>query len=326
MSNEIATTQSFDLTPRTLSEAMEFSHMLADSSIVPKDFMGKPGNVLVAMQWGMEIGLKPLQAMQNIAVINGRPSIWGDAALALVKSSPLCEDVIETYEGTGDKKKAVCVAKRKGRKDVVSEFSVADAMTAGLWKKSGPWTQYPDRMLKMRARSFALRDQFPDVLKGMAITEETMDTPEERDMGAASVVRPQTQALGNTAMVPDATLLKTAQEAAAAGMTAYQKFWAETGPANRKTLAGEHEALKLKASEADSARTVNNTAQQQDSQSRASGYSRVMENLLADLDAAADDGEEAFNTAWESLSDETKDALAGELVRLSEKAKRVVGQ
>jgi hypothetical protein len=260
MSNDIVATKGFDLTPRTLDEAMEFSRMLADSSIVPKDFMGKPGNVLVAMQWGMEVGLKPMQAMQNIAVINGRPSIWGDAALALVKASPHYDDVIESYEGTGEKKKAVCIAKRKGKADVVSEFSVEDAKTAGLYKKSGPWTQYPDRMLKMRARSFALRDQFTDVLKGMAIAEEVMDMPSERDMGHASVVRRQHVAISASTETVSQDLLAQAREAAMQGVSSYQKFWSETTKENRKLLAGEHDSLKSKAQSADASRTVDNTS------------------------------------------------------------------
>ncbi|GAM51610.1 hypothetical protein [Mycoavidus cysteinexigens] len=69
--------QTFDLTPRSLDEVMKFAELMASSSIVPKEFIGKPGNILVAIQWGMELGLKPMQAMQNIAVINGRPSLWG---------------------------------------------------------------------------------------------------------------------------------------------------------------------------------------------------------------------------------------------------------
>ena len=68
-STAIATRQQFDLSPQTFEQALTFSNYLADSDMVPKDFKGKPGNCLVAIQWGMEIGLKPLQAMQNIAVI-----------------------------------------------------------------------------------------------------------------------------------------------------------------------------------------------------------------------------------------------------------------
>lgn len=177
--------RTFDLSPQTFEQALTFANYLADSQMVPKDFMGKPGNCLVAIQWGMELGLKPLQCMQNIAVINGRPSLWGDAVMALVLASPHCKDVIETYEGTGDNYAAVCVAKRHGRADKVGRFSLLDAKAAGLLGKSGPWTQYRDRMMKMRARAFALRDQFADVLKGMAVAEEVMDTPAERHMGEA---------------------------------------------------------------------------------------------------------------------------------------------
>lgn len=183
--------RAFDLTPQTFEQALTFANYLADSQMVPKDFMGKPGNCLVAIQWGMELGLKPLQCMQNIAVINGRPSLWGDAVMALVLASPHCKDVIETYEGTGDNYAAVCIAKRHGRADKTGRFSLVDAKAAGLLGKSGPWTQYRDRMLKMRARAFALRDQFADVLKGMAVAEELMDTPTERFMGeAVQVVQP----------------------------------------------------------------------------------------------------------------------------------------
>lgn len=180
----------FDLSPQTFEQALTFAGYLAESQMVPKDFMGKPGNCLVAIQWGMELGLKPLQCMQNIAVINGRPSLWGDAVMALVLASPACKDVIERYEGEGDNYAAVCIAQRHGKADKVARFSLVDAKAAGLLNKAGPWTQYRDRMLKMRARAFALRDQFADVLKGMAVAEEAMDTPPERYMGAAEQVQP----------------------------------------------------------------------------------------------------------------------------------------
>ncbi|WP_422096854.1 hypothetical protein [Variovorax sp.] len=195
MSNTALTTtspQQFDLSPQSFEQAITFSNYLAESDMVPKDFRGKPGNCLVAMQWGFEVGLKPLQALQGIAVINGRPSIWGDALLSLVQSSPACKDVIERYEGQGDDYRAVCIAQRHGRADKIAEFSVADAKAAGLLGKQGPWTQYRNRMLKMRARAFALRDQFADVIKGMAVAEESMDMPAGvRHMGDAEVVQPE---------------------------------------------------------------------------------------------------------------------------------------
>ncbi|WP_407280572.1 recombinase RecT [Aromatoleum evansii] len=176
--------QNFSLAPKDLDEAMRFADMLASSVLVPKDYVGKPGNCLVAIQWGMELGLQPMQAMQSIAVINGRPSLWGDAMLGLVKSHPAFEWIKEECDGNV----ATCTIKRRGEPEVTQVFSMEDAKRAGLTGKQGPWTQYPKRMLQMRARGFALRDAFPDALRGLISSEEARDTPIERDMGAAEVV------------------------------------------------------------------------------------------------------------------------------------------
>jgi hypothetical protein len=180
----VADRQQFDLSPRNFEQALTFSDYLADSDLVPKDFKGKPGNCLIAIQWGAELGLKPLQALQNLAIINGRPSLWGDAVIALVRSSPLCEYVIESDDGNV----ATCKVKRRGEPEQSRTFSMEDAQAAGLKGKQGPWTQYPKRMRQMRARAFALRDVFPDVLRGLPVAEEVMDTPTEKNMGPADVV------------------------------------------------------------------------------------------------------------------------------------------
>lgn len=166
--------------PTTFAEAKDFASELANSNLVPKNYAGKPLDILVAIQWGTEIGLAPMQALQNISVINGKPSVYGDAAMALVQAHPACEGVEEFFEGEGTPNPiAVCIAHRRGRKPVTARFSVEDAKRAGLWNKQGPWTQYPKRMLQMRARGFALRDSFPDALKGLITVEEAQDYPEE---------------------------------------------------------------------------------------------------------------------------------------------------
>ena len=68
------TTTNRGFAPATLTEAIQFSDMLANSSMVPKAYQGKPQDILVCVQWGYEMGLAPMQALQNIAVINGKPS------------------------------------------------------------------------------------------------------------------------------------------------------------------------------------------------------------------------------------------------------------
>lgn len=170
--------------PSVLEGVMRLCGILAESTIVPKDFQGKPGNILIAIQWGRELGLEPLQAMQSIAVINGRPAIWGDAMLALVRGSGLMESIREeTIDDPDDGRIAICTIKRRGETEVQRTFSMEQAKRAGLAGKTGPWQQYPDRMLQLRARGFGLRDVFPDVLRGVWIAEEARDTPvEPRDI------------------------------------------------------------------------------------------------------------------------------------------------
>lgn len=172
----------FSLRPRNFDEAYRFANLIASSDLVPKDFRDKPANVLVAVQLGMELGISPIQALQNIAVINGRPTIWGDLLPALIFSSGLLESIDEQATEKG----ATCTVKRKGFAPVTREFTWEDAKkaktveygkTISLSEKS-TYQSYPKRMMAMRARAFALRDTFADVLKGMSIREEVEDFAE----------------------------------------------------------------------------------------------------------------------------------------------------
>lgn len=162
---------------QTMAEAKALAETVIASGLAPKG-MDKVATVLIAMQMGAELGLPPMASMQNIAVINGRPTVWGDAMLAICQTSGVfCfESFSEEVTGDGEKMVAICTVRRlpKG-KPVVRTFSVADAKRAGLWGKSGPWTQYPSRMLQLRARAFALRDTFADITRGFMVMEEMRD-------------------------------------------------------------------------------------------------------------------------------------------------------
>lgn len=176
--------QKFSLAPTTFSEAMTFARIAAHSSLVPKSYAGRPNDCLLAIQMGAELGLQPMQAIQNIAVINGRPSLWGDAMLAACQASPAFADINETFDEPT--MTATCAVKRRGREtSVVRTFSRDDAELAQLWGKTGPWKQYPKRMLQMRARGFALRDAFPDVLRGFQCAEEQRDVDDLKHAGSS---------------------------------------------------------------------------------------------------------------------------------------------
>lgn len=164
------------IVPTDFEGAYRIANVVVHAGMAPKS-LDSVEKCMVAILHGLEVGLTPMNALQSIAVINGRPTIWGDGAIGLIRASGLLEYMREFYENEDDpeKMKAVCIVKRKGEpKEVRGDFSMADAKKAKLLAKDGPWQTYPKRMLKMRAR-WPLRDTFADVLKGLALKEEVED-------------------------------------------------------------------------------------------------------------------------------------------------------
>ena len=180
MSEVIQTTRQAGgwLSCNNLEAAIRLAEMFSKSAMVPKQYQGNAANCLVAMAYGDSLGMAPLQAMQSVAVVNGVPALYGDGMLALVQASAVFESIEESIEDGA----AVCTVKRRGMKPVQRIFTTDDAKRAGLWGKQGPWQQYPARMLQMRARSWALRDAFADVLRGIQSVEEVRDIPEVIDV------------------------------------------------------------------------------------------------------------------------------------------------
>ena len=170
------------LVPSNFQEAYQIAEMLAQSDMVPKNYQRKPADIVIAMAMGAELGFQPLQSLQNIAVINGRPCVWGDAFRALIVGSPDLIDFKEWYENDT----AYCTIKRRLASGAVVEFtgsfSIQDAKTAGLWGKQGPWTQYPKRQQQWRALGFAGRDAYADRLRGIWIDAEAQDMPPEKEI------------------------------------------------------------------------------------------------------------------------------------------------
>lgn len=149
-----------------------------------------PEVALIRLQAGLELGLTPIWSLTNIFVVNGKPTVYGDALLGIVRANPQFADIRERIDGEGDEMVATCEVERKGQTVTKKTFSVRDAKRAGLWGKSGPWTNYPQRMLAMRARSWACRDAFADALRGLGVVEEYRDI-EPKPVQAREVERPK---------------------------------------------------------------------------------------------------------------------------------------
>ena len=169
----------------------ELAQAIVSARMAPSG-MESAQKVMIAMEAGVELGIPAMASIQSIAIIKGRPCLWGDALIGVVRSSPLCLYVKEWIEGDSDKMIAYCETHRRNEKDpVCRSFSVFDAQRAGLWKTKecdSPWWKYPKRMLQMRARAWCLRDVYADILKGVQIREEVEDYA--RDAQEVPVSRP----------------------------------------------------------------------------------------------------------------------------------------
>lgn len=189
------------LVPQTLDEAFRVSQAIAASGLAPRG-LEKPEQIMVAIMAGAELGFAPFQSLQSFAVVNGRPTLWGDGLVALVRRNGCL--IREWHDG----ETAFCEVTRPDTGErIVRSFSQADAVKAGLSGKTGPWQQYPQRMRAMRARAWAVRDGCADMLRGFQVAEEVADyvevsaapAPRQTGLRARLEARNATTAEGFTA-------------------------------------------------------------------------------------------------------------------------------
>lgn len=198
------------LIPQSLDEAFRVSQAIAISGLAPNG-INKAESIMVAIMAGAELGLAPFQSLQSFAVVNGRPTLWGDGLLAVVRARGV--RVREWLEGEGDGMVAHCECTRPDTgEQIARNFSVPDAKRAGLWDKAGPWKQYPKRMLQMRARALSLRDGCADMLRGIQVREEVDDyqpvrnvTPQPSGLAARLAAGKATASEGFTSATAEQT-------------------------------------------------------------------------------------------------------------------------
>lgn len=224
--------------PRNIQEALDLAQDIARSGLAPSSFGNDANKIFVAMVHGAELGLNAMQALQGIAVINGRPAVWGTTLMALVDRARIVKrrsagclplSAVQkirqgTWEGrtsaNGDLIDALAVrikdrleqleadkAKLDGSyqcgyavfqvdDDIhVQLFDTVNAHRAGLLGKKGPWSDYPERMLRHRAVTYLARDTCSAALSGLAgqpTAEEVIDMDGVVDTTATDVTPPAT--------------------------------------------------------------------------------------------------------------------------------------
>lgn len=253
---DVAVSRRGGITPTNYDDLWRMCVALSNSGMVPQDYIGKPEACLASIQTGMEVGLQPMTALSWIACINGRPCIWGDGLKALVMSSGLVDSYEESREyelkadGTPDESKPVAVVRvsRVGMGGVHTErLTWSRCKVAGWVGKSGPWSKDFNRMQMNRARTYAFRDLFPDVILGLSVREEVEDLPPAKPVrGGAQEQAP-------------AQLMQPSEQPA---ITLGDKPEADPVPAADDAPQADEPASEARPSEQTAEQLIDNAAQQ----------------------------------------------------------------
>jgi len=157
-----------------LEAAYAFSEKLAASTIIPNQLRNKPGDVMVVLQTGIEMGLSPMMALRSVDVIHGTPALKPQTMLALIRSK-FPKALVEINDNGTDT--ASCrMARDKNDLDqaFTSIWTKDRAQTMGLLSKDN-WRKQPVTMLRWRSVGEAARMVFPDLLCGLYSSAEVQD-------------------------------------------------------------------------------------------------------------------------------------------------------
>ena len=168
-----------------LSAQISYAKALSQSDLLPREFRGKPANVLVAIGYGQALGLSPMIALNGIAVIGGKPSLSAQLQSALVRRAG------HKLHVKGDDTTATATLTRSDDPETehTSTWTMDRAKRAGL-AQGGAWKTYPESMLAARAITEVIRNAASDVLLGIAYTPEELGHDDDISIPVTAALNP----------------------------------------------------------------------------------------------------------------------------------------
>lgn len=168
--------------------------MMSKTDIVPQTYRGKPENCFVAIELAGRMGVSPLMVMQNLYVVQGKPSWSGQAATAMLRNSPEFRNVKHVYTGEKGKDTWGCYieAEMVSTGEIIkgAEVTIATAKAEGWYGKSGSkWQTMPELMLAYRASAWFARVHSPELLMGMQTREEVEDVERPEPQKVVDVLK-----------------------------------------------------------------------------------------------------------------------------------------
>ena len=153
-----------------MADAKIFADAVCGTSYVPAAFRGKPEDAAAAILMGMELGLEPMQSLQNIFVIGGRPAMFARTAVALLNGHGI---VVQTVSSSDESVTVSATDPRTGQVEV-STWDLGRASNAGYTANKKYQTD-PQAMLYAKAAMEVCRKIAPDVLLGIAYAREELE-------------------------------------------------------------------------------------------------------------------------------------------------------
>jgi len=162
---------------------MEMANMLSKSTIIPITYQNRPENVFIALDMASRMGISPMVVMQNLYIIQGKPSFSGSAMASMLRASKEFTNVELNFSGTPntDSWGAFITAERRGKVIKGATVTIAVAKKEGWLAKNGSkWLTMPELMLGYRAYAWFVRTHSPELLMGMQVSEEVEDVYEKK--------------------------------------------------------------------------------------------------------------------------------------------------
>lgn len=169
------------MNPKAMNQLAKVAKMYASGTLVPKDYVNNPANCFIACELAARLNVSPSFVMQNLYIVQGKPSWSGQACIALIKGCGLFSAVELVMVGEQGTPERGCYMKavrnRDGSEVNGTTITLKLAQDEGWYSKPGSkWKTMPEQMLKYRAAAFFARTECPNILMGYQIDDEIRDT------------------------------------------------------------------------------------------------------------------------------------------------------
>ena len=178
---------------------------LAKSNLVPKEYQNNIANCIVAIDLAQRLGASPFLVMQNLDVIQGRPSWSSKALIGMINASGRYDFELQFDEKEKDGKpfSCQCWTEKKGRKVTGPVIDMNMAQAEGWLNKNGSkWKTMPQVMLRYRAASFFSRMNCPEIAMGLYTTDEIIETDFNDDPPEVVIAKTEMEIEQNQNSIP----------------------------------------------------------------------------------------------------------------------------